>query len=215
MSAIPIVETVVNLIIEIMKVGGLPALLALMAVESFGIPPLPSEVILPFAGFLVADGAYPFVGAVGAALLGGVLGAFASYAVGRWGRHLLTSGPRFLRLDPKHLQSMDDWFARRGEGTVLLGRLLPVVRSYISYPAGTSRMEPTRFGVYTAIGATPFTAAFIYAGFLLGNDWSLILPYLQIADYAAVALIVIGLVYLVLRWRNVIGPGAAGAPPAS
>ncbi len=91
---------------------------------------------------------------------------------------------------------------------MLVGRLLPVVRSYISYPAGTSRMEPARFGLYSAIGATPFTAAFIYAGFLLGKDWSQIVPYLQLADYAAVALIVIALVYLFLRWRNLIGPGA-------
>lgn len=208
MSSLPIVETVVNLIISVMQAGGLPALIGLMAVESFGIPPLPSEIILPFAGFLVAEGDYPFGGAVGAALVGGVLGAYAAYTVGRWGRHLLVGGPRFLRLEPKHLDSMDRWFARRGEGTVLVGRLLPVVRSYISYPAGTSRMEPTRFGLYTAIGATPFTAAFIYAGFLLGKDWSQIVPYLQLADYAAVGLIVIALVYVFLRWRNLIGPGA-------
>lgn len=202
MSSIPIVETVVNLIITIMQAGGLPALIALMAVESFGIPPLPSEVILPFAGFLVAEGTYPFAGAVGAALLGGVVGAYASYAVGRWGRHLLVQGPRFLRLDPKHLDAMDRWFARRGEGTVLVARLLPVVRSYISYPAGAARMQPTRFGIYTAVGATPFTAAFIYAGYLLGNDWSRIVPYLQDADYAAVALIILGVLYLALRWRR-------------
>ncbi len=208
MSSLPIVETVVNLIISVMQAGGLPALIGLMAVESFGIPPLPSEIILPFAGFLVAEGDYPFAGAVGAALVGGVLGAYAAYTVGRWGRHLLVGGPRFLRLEPKHLDSMDRWFARRGEGTVLVGRLLPVVRSYISYPAGTSRMEPARFGLYTAIGATPFTAAFIYAGFLLGKDWSQIVPYLQLADYAAVGLIVVALVYVFLRWRNLIGPGA-------
>ena len=211
MSAIPLVETVVNLIIAVMQAGGLPALIALMAVESFGIPPLPSEVILPFAGFLVAEGTYPLVGAIAAALLGGVIGAFASYAVGRWGRHLLVAGPRFLRLDPRHLDSMDRWFARRGEGTVLLARLLPVVRSYISYPAGAARMEPTRFGVYTAIGATPFTAAFIYAGVLLGKDWSQIVPYLQIADYAAVGLIVVGVIYLAYRWRR----GPASAPPSN
>ena len=97
---------------------------------------------------------------------------------------------------------MDDWFQRRGEGTVLVARLIPVVRSYISYPAGTSRMSPSRFGLYTAIGATPFTVAFIYAGVLLGNEWDRLVPYLQLADYAAVGLIVVGLIYLVIRWRR-------------
>lgn len=216
MSSIPIVETVVNLIISIMQAGGLPALVGLMAVESFGIPPLPSEVILPFAGFLVAEGAYPFAGAVAAALVGGILGAYASYAVGRWGRHLLVRGPRFLRLDPKHLDAMDQWFARRGEGTVLVARLLPVVRSYISYPAGTARMAPSRFGIYTAVGATPFTAAFIYAGFLLGHNWSQIVPYLQVADYAAVALIVLGVIYIAYRWRWKRSPASVEpTPPTS
>lgn len=213
MSSISLVETVVNLILAVMAAGGLAALVGLMAVESFGIPPLPSEVILPFAGFLVAEGAYPFLGAVAAALLGGVLGAFASYAVGRWGRHLLISGPRFLRLEPRHLDAMDSWFRRRGEGTVLVARLIPVVRSYISYPAGTSRMDPTRFGVYTALGATPFTVGLIYAGVVLGNEWTRIVPYLSLADYAAVALVVLGLLYLFVRWRR--RPADRTAGPAA
>lgn len=211
MSAIPIVETVVNVIQTVMMDGGLPALIALMAVESFGIPPLPSEVILPFAGFLVATGAYSFPAAVLAALLGGVVGSYAAYAIGRWGRGWLTSarlGP--LRLDPKYLDTMDRWFKRRGESTVLISRLLPVVRSYISYPAGTARMEPVRFGLFTATGATPFTVALVYAGFLLREHWTAIVPILQDADYVAVVAIVVLLVYLGLRWKGVV---TSGFPP--
>jgi membrane protein DedA with SNARE-associated domain len=226
MSAIPIVETVVNVIQAVMLEGGLLALIALMAVESFGIPPLPSEVILPFAGFLVATGAYSLPAAVLAALLGGVIGSYAAYAVGRWGRHWLTTsrlGP--LRLDAKHLDSMDRWFARRGESTVLIARLLPVVRSYISYPAGTARMEPARFGLFTVSGATPFTIALVYAGFLLREHWTAVVPILQDADYAAVGAIVLLLGYIVLRWKGLLtpgfpprfrraGPDAPGPPPA-
>ncbi len=215
MSTIPLVETVVSVILTVLRDGGLPALVALMAVESFGIPPLPSEIILPFAGFLVAQQDYPFAAAVGAALLGGVIGAYAAYVVGRWGRHLLVGGPRFLRLEERHLAAMDRWFERRGEGTVLIARLVPVVRSYISYPAGASRMEPARFGIYTAIVAAPFTAAFIYAGVLLGNDWSQIIPYLQYADYAGVVLVVLALVYVFLRWRSDRRTAGAGAPTAA
>jgi membrane protein DedA with SNARE-associated domain len=210
-SSLPIVETVVGLIKFVMEVGGLPALVALMTVESFGISPLPSEIILPFAGLLVWEGHYPFAAAVAAALLGGVLGAYASYAVGRWGRGWLTrAGSGVLRLNPKHLAAMDEWFARKGESTVLVSRLLPIVRSYISYPAGTARMNPTRFGVYTAVGALPFTAALIYAGVLLGPGWEVIVPYFEYADYAGAAVIAGLLVYILLRWRGVI---TRGFPP--
>src|SRR5690348_7793739 len=103
MVSLPIVETVVSLIIQVLLVGGLPALFVLMVVESFGIPPLPSEVILPFAGFLVWQGAYSYGAAVAVAVAGGVVGAYLAYAVGRWGRHLLSAGPKVFRLDPKHL----------------------------------------------------------------------------------------------------------------
>jgi membrane protein DedA with SNARE-associated domain len=207
MASLPIIETVFDLLTTYMGSGGLLALFALMAVESFGIPPLPSEIILPFAGVLVAAGTYSWTGAIVAALAGGLAGAFAAYAVGRWGRGTLDRSTGFLRLDPKHLASMDRWFARHGEGTVLVARLLPVVRSYISYPAGTSKMAPVRFGVYSLVGATPFTVALIYAGYVLGSNYRLILPYFQVADLFVAAAMVVLVVYVALRWRHVIGPG--------
>lgn len=200
MTSIPLVETVVNFVLTALRVGGLPALVGLMAVESFGIPPIPSEVILPFAGFLVWEGDYSFAAAVLAALAGSLIGSYVAYAVGRWGRQWLISGPTFLRLEPRQLDRMDDWFRRHGEGTVLVARLLPVVRSYVSYPAGAARMEPARFGVFTAVGAVPFLAAFIYAGVLLGASWESIVPYLQYADDAAIAVIVVGVVWIAGRW---------------
>ena len=206
MAALPILETVVSLITAALAAGGLPALLGLMAVESFGIPPLPSEIILPFAGYLVAQGLMSFTGAFLAALVGGVAGSYAGYLVGRFGRHYVVGTGR-LKLDPRHLASVESYFARRGEATVLVGRLLPVVRSYISYPAGTARMEPVRFGVYTAIGATPFTVALLYAGLLLGANWGRIVPLFQVADYAAVVVLVVAVLWLVLRWHGVLGPG--------
>lgn len=213
MTSLPIIETVVSFVLTVLQDGGLPALIALMAVESFGIPPLPSEVILPFAGFLVWEGHYSFLAAVLAALLGSLIGSYASYAVGRWGRHLLVTGPTFLRLEPRHLERMDDWFLRHGEGTVLASRLVPVVRSYISYPAGAARMEPVRFGVFTAVGATPFIAAFVYAGVLLGASWDTIVPYLQYADDAAIAVILVGGIWLLARWRGWWGARRAASPP--
>lgn len=214
MTSLPLIETVVSFVLAVLREGGLPALIALMAVESFGIPPLPSEVILPFAGFLVWEGHYSFVAAVLAALVGSLIGSYVAYAVGRWGRQLLVAGPTFLRLEPRHLDRMDDWFRRHGESTVLVSRLLPVVRSYISYPAGAARMEPARFGVFTAVGATPFIAAFVYAGVLLGASWETIVPYLQYADDAAIVVLVAGAIWLFARWRRGRGTRADPPPPA-
>lgn len=213
MVSIPIIETVVSVITTVMTVGGLAGLFSLMAVESFGIPPIPSEIILPFAGFLVYDGTFSWPGALAAAWLGGLLGAFAAYGVGRFGRRYLTdAGPRWLRLDPKHLDTMDRWFARHGEGTVIIARLLPIVRSYISYPAGTAKMPPGRFGVYSFFGAIPFTAALMYAGFVLRSQWTVVEGYFRPLDYVALAAIALLLLYITARWRGWIRPRTSSTP---
>ncbi len=195
----------------VMMTIGLAGLAALMAVESFGIPPLPSEVILPFAGFLIAEGTFGWTGAIAAALIGAVVGSYIGYAIGRWGRRWLTRpGTGRLGVDPHHLETLDAWFHKHGEITVVVGRLIPGVRSYISYPAGTARMEPVRFGIYSFVGALPFTIGLIYAGYVLGSDWPAIVPYFDILDYFVIAGLVILAIYIALRWRGVI---SAGFPP--
>jgi len=222
-----IVGSLVWFVITVMTYIGLPGLFLLMALESFGIPPLPSEVILPFAGFLVAEGVFGLGATIFVALAGGLVGAFAAYAVGRWGRTWLTTrsfGP--FRLDPKQIARVDDWFARRGELTVAATRLVPVIRSYISYPAGFARMKPWKFGVYTMLGATPFTLGFLYAGIVLQGDWTVIEGYFQLLDIVFLGLVVAGAVYLVLvlsdritwgwppkRVRPEPGPEGDASPP--
>lgn len=213
MFHIPLIEEVVSLITYLLAAGGLAALLGLMAVESFGIPPIPSEVILIFSGFLVAKGNYGAPEAFAAALAGGVLGSYFGYALGTEVRAWAfpPGRPARLGVGRSHLDAMDRWFAVHGEGTVAFARLLPVVRSYISWPAGAARMSPVKFGVFTAVGAAPFTVAFLYAGYVLGSDWQSILPYFSILDDVAVVLVALGVVYLALRWTDRIGPGF---PPA-
>lgn len=179
-----------------------------MAVESFGLPPLPSEVILPFAGFLVVDGTFSFAGAVSVALVGGLLGSYAAYAVGRWWRHRITGlGVGHLRLESRHLERVDRYFARHGEPTVGLARMVPVIRSYISYPAGTARMEPTRFGIYTLLGSVPFTLALIYAGTVLQRNWSVLSSYFVYLDYPLIALVVVVVVFIGLQVAGLLAPG--------
>ncbi|MGI0070882.1 MAG: DedA family protein [Thermoplasmata archaeon] len=221
-----IIGSLVALITLVLATIGLPGLFALEAVENFGIPPIPSEVILPFAGFLVAEGTFSLGGALLAALAGSMVGAYAAYAVGRWWRsRLLGLGVGQLRVRADQLERMDAWFARRGEITVAVARIVPVVRSYVSYPAGTARMSPTRFGVYTLIGSIPWTLGLLYAGILLRSEWIRIEAYFEPLDIAFVILVVVAAVYFALVATGHLTPGwppqrvarrpvAPPAPPA-
>jgi len=203
-----LVGSVVDAITTVLTTIGLPGLFALMVVESFGVPPLPSEVILPFTGFLVADGTFPLIPAVAIALAGALVGSFAAYAVGRWWRARITGlGIGRLRLEARHLERMDRYFARRGEPTVALARLVPVIRAYISYPAGTSRMNPVRFGAYTLLGSVPFTVALVYAGMVLRSNWTVVSSYFRYLDFVVIALVVIVVGYLLLQIGGVFAPG--------
>ncbi len=218
MSSLPLVQTIVSFVTTTMTVIGLPGLFALMVVESFGLPPLPSEVILPFAGFLVAEGTYSMVGAAAAALAGGLVGSFVAYAVGYWFRGRLTAvGIGRLRLKESDLARVDRWFDRHGEGTVLVGRLLPVIRGYVSYPAGGARMNLVRFGVFTFVGALPFTLALMYAGVVLRSNWAVVSTYFDLLNYLLIALVIAAAVYL---WLAAVGTirfgwpfGSRRAPP--
>jgi membrane protein DedA with SNARE-associated domain len=203
-----LVGSVSTLIVWILQTVGLPGLFALMAVESFGLPPIPSEVVLPFAGFLVVDGTFSFASATAVALAGGLVGAYAGYAIGRWWRHRITDiGVGHLRLEARHLDRVDRYFARHGEALVGLARMVPVIRSYISYPAGTARMEPARFGVYTLIGSIPFTVALIWAGTVLRSHWNVLTTYFAYLDYPLIALVLVVVLYLILQIAGVLQPG--------
>ncbi len=213
MSSIPIIQEVVSGITWVLRLGGYPGLFGLMTVESFGIPPIPSEVILPFTGFLIAMGILTFGGALLTAEVGALLGAFLAYAVGRWGRNWITTrAPSRLRIDPRHLARVDDWFARHGQLMVAVARMLPVVNAYISYPAGTAEMNPVKFGAFTVIGGIPFIAGLLYAGVLLRKHWNILVPYFNYADYAIVVAIALFLLWLFLRWHREYR--LARAPPA-
>ncbi len=206
--AFSLVGEVVDLVIWILSTIGLPGLFVLMVFDSFGLPPIPSEVVLPFSGFLIAEGIFPLAGTIAVAIVAGVIGSYAAYALGRWGRHRITDlGLGALRIEASHLERMDRWFARHGEAAILFARFVPVARSYISYPAGTARMEPVRFGVYTTVGATPFTLALLYAGIVLRSHWALVSSYFGILDYATVAALGAGIVYLGLLVGGWVAPG--------
>jgi membrane protein DedA with SNARE-associated domain len=206
-----LIESLVAGITLVMATFGLVGLFGLMAVAAFGIPPIPSEVILPFAGFLVAAGTYEFGAALAVSVAGGLVGAFAAYAVGRWWRsHLIGLGVGRLRVRTEHMDRVDGWFRQHGEATVTLTQFVPFFRGYVSYPAGAARMHPAKFALFTLFGMIPWNLALIYAGFLLGSRWSVTVAYLEPFDDLFAALLVVGVAYLILVVAGVL---TFGWPP--
>lgn len=162
---------------------GYPGIVLVMALENI-FPPIPSELVMPFAGFLVADGQYSFVGVVVAGTLGSVLGALVLYYFGRWSderlvRRFVRRYGRFLGVSEKDLDTALGYFARYGEAIVFFGRLIPLVRSLISIPAGMQRMPLRTFLAYTVLGTTLWCAALGYAGLLLGENWAAVLGFIK------------------------------------
>ena len=190
-----------------------------MGIESAMVP-LPSELILPYAGFLVSDPGQlePLTGqpwnfwiVVVAATIGNTLGSLVAYAIGAYGgRPFLERFGRYLLIRPHEIELADGFFARHGAATVFIGRLLPVVRTFISFPAGVARMPLGRFIVYSTAGAFIWSCLLVYAGTILGGNWVQIRHAHQPFDLA-IALGVVGLVALFIWWR--LGtPGRRGRP---
>ncbi|MDA0178953.1 DedA family protein [Solirubrobacter phytolaccae] len=151
--------------------GGYPALAGLILAENL-FPPIPSELILPVAGFYVGEGTMHFVLAVLAATLGSVVGALILYAIARFGgRSVVLRLGKFARVREDDLDRADDWFDKRGAWIVLFGRLIPGVRSLVSVPAGLSEMPVMRFTALTALGSTVWNSALIGAGWALGSNY--------------------------------------------
>lgn len=175
--------------------------LALLLVAENLFPPIPSEVILPLAGFLVGQGELNFWTALGASTVGSVLGALVLYALGRWGgRRIVLRYGAWLRVDEEGLDRAEGWFRRWGDLVVLFARIVPVARSIVSIPAGTAKMPVVRFLVLTAIGSALWNALLIWGGVLLGTNWTLVQGW--IGSYSEVVLIVAAVAvaaFLVLR----------------
>ncbi len=192
--------------------GGLALGLALLAENLF--PPIPSELILPLAGFAVQDGRVPHLEALGAATAGSTVGAAILYAVGRFGgRSVLYRYHWLFRLEPEQLDRADAWFDRHGSWVVLWGRMVPIFRSVVSIPAGFSEMPLLRFMTLTAIGSLLWNSLLIGAGIALGERWELVERYTsayKLAIVAAVALVGVFVFVRILRARR----AGSGSPPA-
>ena len=181
---------------------GLLAVFGLMLLESTGVL-IPSEAISPFAGYLVSQERMSMFGAVAAGVLGNLVGSWIAYFIGLWGgRELWLRYGRYVGVRAHHLALAEKWFDRYGEFMVFISRCLPVVRTFISFPAGTARMNFSRFTFYTFVGCVPWVFALTYFGYLLGENWERIGSYLHYLDYAVALALFVGVVYLFLRWRS-------------
>lgn len=201
-------DPIVNAGTDFIGTTGLPAVFLLMALESACLP-IPSEAIMLFAGSSVAAGELTLVGVIVAGVLGNLVGSWAAYAVGYYGRLDLLEKNRLIHVNAKHLKWADDWFERYGDATVFFSRMLPIVRTFISLPAGIAKMPFWRFTVLTLLGCIPWVTMLALIGQAVGENWEEWREHLHYLDYAVVAAIIAGIVYLVIRRRRGGGETAA------
>jgi membrane protein DedA with SNARE-associated domain len=205
----PIVDFCVNVIDD----TGLAGVFLLMAAGSACIP-IPSEAVMLFAGFNVSNGDQTLLGITLAGLAGNMAGSWLTYAVGYYGRIDLLEKNRLIHLSPSRLEWVDGWFQRHGDATVFFARLLPLVRAFISLPAGVAKMPFWRFTWLTALGSLPWVLGFGLLGRAVGDNWEQWRHHLQIFDYLTV-IAVIGLIaYALVRRRRRRGGGPDEGGPA-
>lgn len=189
---------------------GLVGIFLLMAPESAGIP-IPSEPTMLFAGFAAQAGSYPLWAPVLVASVANLVGSWVGYAAGYYGRIELLEKNRLFHLKPSYMAWADRWFDRYGDATVFFSRMLPIIRTFISLPAGAARMPLLRFSVLTFLGAVPWNLMLVFIGFQAAERWDRWRNKLHYIDYTVIALIVIGAAYLAVRWYRNRG-GGDGAP---
>jgi membrane protein DedA with SNARE-associated domain len=194
----PIVEVATDVVAEL----GLLGIFVLMVLESACIP-VPSEATMLFAGFNVSDGEYSLFAAVAVGSVANLVGSWLAYWLGWYGRvDILEKHGKKLHVKKSHLEWADRWFERHGDATVFFTRMLPIIRTFISLPAGVARMPFWRFSVLTLAGCVPWVLMLTYIGKQAGDNWEDWKDSLHYVDYAVAALIVIGLGYLLLRRRR-------------
>ncbi len=195
-------DPIVNVAVDIVDALGLPGVFVLMVLESACIP-VPSEATMLFAGFNVSRGEYSLLAATLVGTFANLVGSWIAYAIGWYGRiDILEKHGRKLHIKPSHLAWADRWFERHGDATVFFTRMLPIVRTFISLPAGVARMPFWRFSILTVLGCLPWVFMLAFIGQQVGARWEDWKDSLHYIDYAVAAIIVIGVIYLVVKGRR-------------
>jgi membrane protein DedA with SNARE-associated domain len=212
-----ITDPIVDFAVRVVGDLGLLGVYVLMLLESACIP-IPSEATMLFAGFNVSEGHYSLVVVTLVGTFANLTGSWLAYAVGYYGRvDVLEKHGRKLHIKPSHLRTADRWFERHGDATVFFARMVPLVRTFISLPAGVARMPFWRFTVLTFLGCLPWVFMLAFIGQQVGQSWAQWKDSLHYVDYAVVAMVIAGAALLVIRRRRRGGGDAAipaGEPAA-
>jgi membrane protein DedA with SNARE-associated domain len=197
-----ITDPIVELAVDVVDAMGLPGVFVLMLLESACIP-VPSEATMLFAGFNVSRGEYSLFAATAVGSLANLVGSWVAYWVGRAGRvDILEKYGSKLHIKKSQLEWADRWFERHGDATVFFTRMLPIIRTFISLPAGVARMPFWRFSLLTLAGCIPWVLMLTFIGQQAGDNWERWKDNLHYVDYAVAAAIVAGVVWLVVRNRR-------------
>jgi len=207
-----VVEPIIEVATDFIGSAGELGVFLLMVLESACIP-VPSEAIMLFAGFSVSEGEMTLFGVVAAGVLGNLVGSWIAYAVGYYGRLDLLEKNKLIHISPKHLKWADDWFARYGAATVFFSRMLPIIRTFISLPAGVAKMPFWRFSAYTLLGSIPWVLMLALVGEAVGDNWEDWRHKLGYLDYVVLAAIVVGIGYWLVKRRR--GGGTGDGEPES
>lgn len=191
------IEIVSNIIINFIGKFGYLAITSMMFLES-ALVPIPSEVVMPFSGFATLSGNLSFWGIVFYGVLGQMMGSITIYFIGKnEGRNLLEKYGKYFLIRAKDIQHADKWFDRHGEAVVFFGRIIPVIRTFISLPAGISNMKFSKFTLYSFLGILPWTFGLAFLGVKMGENWSDLKKYFHILDFVVGgAIILIAFLYI-------------------
>lgn len=196
-----IISVLATFIIASISALGYAGIAAMMAIESACIP-LPSEIIMPFSGYLVSQGRFTIFGTALAGAIGCVIGSIVAYVVGRYGgRAFIWKYGKYVLISHHDIELADRWFNKYGQWAIFFSRLLPVIRTFISLPAGIAKMRFVPFVIYTFLGSLPWCYALSYVGFRLGAHWETLGGYFHKFDAAIGIIILSGAVWWV--WRHI------------
>ena len=210
-----ITDPLVNAAVDVVDAMGLAGVFVLMLLESACIP-VPSEATMLFAGFNVSNGEYSLFAAVAVGSIANLVGSWIAYWVGYAGRvDILEKHGKKLHIKKSHLEWADRWFERHGDATVFFARMLPIIRTFISLPAGVARMPFWRFSVLTLAGCIPWVLMLTFIGKQAGDNWEKWKDNLHYVDYAVAAAIVLGAAYLLIRARRRRKAGGGDPAPES
>jgi len=198
-----ILNALAAFVVWVISSGGYSGIVLLMAIESACIP-LPSEVIMPFSGYLVYTGRFSLLLVATFGAIGCNLGSVLAYEVGAYGgRPLIEKYGKFILLNRHDLELSDKFFHHWGAATVFIGRLLPVVRTFIALPAGIARMSRVRFHIYTFVGSWIWCYVFAYIGMKLGEHWDTLGKYFHRFDAVIAVFLIVGIaLFLWSHWKN-------------